>query len=62
MAGGYNPDYIDSTETLTIGDNSWETAASLPYAVYGIIGVSIRNKVFFTGEYEYMQKVEHEFD
>ena len=41
----------DSTETLTIGDSSWQTAGSLPYAVFGIRGVSIGNKVFFTGEF-----------
>ena len=49
MAGGYNT--LDSTETLTIGDDSWEAAGSLPYAVQGIRGISIRNTVLLTGKF-----------
>ena len=50
VAGSHSP-LSDLTETLTIGDSSWQTAGSLPYAAYGIRGVSIGNKVFVTGEF-----------
>merc|ERR1711915_120325 len=60
VAGGYNSDYLKSTETLIIGSASWQTAGSLPNAVYGIRGVSISNKIILTGGYnngEYLDPV-----
>jgi len=51
VAGGYNSDYLKSTETLIIGSASWQTAGSLPNAVRGIRGVSISNKIILTGGY-----------
>ena len=45
VAGG------DSTETLTMGERSWQTAGHLPYDLQGVRGVSINNKVLVTGEF-----------
>jgi len=57
VAGGYGYSRtlgritLDSTESLLIGDSSWQTEGSLPNAVHGIKGVSISNKIFLTGGY-----------
>ena len=38
-----------STEVFTDGSQSWRTVGPLPYAVEGLRGVSINNKVIMTG-------------
>jgi len=54
VAGGWEKyNNLASTESLLIGDASWQIAGSLPNAVNGIRGVSISNKIFLTGGYSW---------
>ena len=47
-ANPYSP--LTSTEIFTKGSSSWTDVGPLPYAVFGLKGVSLENKIFMTGK------------
>ena len=52
VTGGYHrsPDSrLSSTERLVLGDTTWSTVASLPFALDGLMGVTIDNTFFVSG-------------
>ena len=53
VAGGVgdNSVHLSSTEQLNEESASWKTTTSLPRAVYGVVGISLDNTVYMTGEY-----------
>ena len=54
VTGGYRGlnggQFLDSTEILSPGSDSWTQVGSLPVGVYGIRGAGIGNTVFMFGK------------
>ena len=51
VTGGYNYDYLDTTELLVPGSGSWRLAAGLlPRPMVDVRVATVDNKVFLTGE------------
>ena len=52
VAGGWSGSrYLSSTELLSPGDSSWTTAASLPYAAWGLRSASLAGSLYISGGY-----------
>ena len=53
VAGGsdYGGYYLDTTETLTVGETGWRTAGSLPYRFYAGKMRASNNVVYYIGIY-----------
>ena len=49
MTGGFNGNYLSSTEVLTLSEDTWKYSTSLPFARRGLAGISVNNKVIMTG-------------
>ena len=51
MAGGYDGNYLSSTEKLMIGATAWTTANPLPRKLRGMGFIDMQNKIYFFGKY-----------
>ena len=49
VAGGWNGSRLDTTELLRPGASSWTTAASLPYAAFGLGSASLTGSLYLSG-------------
>ena len=51
VTGGTTPGwkYTDTTEVLRVGDNAWTYVGNLPWAMTGLRGVNLGNRLFMTG-------------
>ena len=43
--------YLSSTEILTHGDSKWTDVGPLPFALFGLKGVSLNNNIIMTGNF-----------
>ena len=53
MAGGYDGEYLSSTEVLTLDSPGWTLTTPLPravYGVYGVRGVTVAGRLYMTGK------------
>ena len=49
MTGGWNRNFLSSTETLVEEADVWVEVGDLPVAMWGLQGVSLNNNVLMTG-------------
>ena len=50
VAGGYEANYLSSTEILVTLAGVWRTVGQLPTAVEGLRGATLDNTVYMLGE------------
>ena len=51
VSGGYNGDYLSSTELLMETASAWVLTGELPSPRYGLRGANIDNRIFMTGKW-----------
>ena len=49
VAGGWNGDYVESTEILVDGASSWVFAGRLPTGRFWATGITVNNRLFMMG-------------
>ena len=53
VTGGFDRNYIITTEVMSATGSSWSYVGNLPTAACGMVGISVNNEIFVTGKKQY---------